>query len=107
MAVNTYRARRRVKIAPDRWREPGELVPEAHTWYRVDSMLHTGMLSADPDVPEAEFRAAVQRYAPELAERIYSLSGVDGTALLGAHNTPRPARTAPAKSGPKRGAKAD
>jgi len=96
--VDTYRARRRVKIGADLWRDPPELVPEAHTWYRRDSIEHTGMIEAAKDVDEQEFRDAVERYCPELADTIYSLTGLNGTDLVGPHKTPRGApKKAPAK----------
>lgn len=85
--VTTYAARRRLKIAPG-WREPGELVPEAHTWMRRDDWLHTGYLQA-VTVSEADFRAAVAQYAPDSAETILERSGVDeGVHLIGPQNSP-------------------
>ena len=85
--IATYAARRRIKIDPKRWREPGELVPEAHTWFRVDSYLHTGWLS-QVRVEQAELRAAVETFCPTLGAQIYQLTGLDGTALTGAHRSP-------------------
>jgi len=104
--VDTYRARRRVKMAPDTWRDPPALVPEAHTWYRRESIEHTGVIEAAKDVDEAEFRAAVEQYCPELADRIYELTGMDGTPLTGSHKTPRPkpAGVQPVKSTAKKAA---
>jgi len=99
--VDTYRARRRVKIGPELWREPGELVPEAHTWYRRESIEHTGMIVAAKDVPEDEFRAAIAQHCPELAAQIYELTGLDGTALTGAQGTPIAKPPAPAKPAAK------
>lgn len=86
--VHTYRARRRPEITPGNYREPGELVPEAHTWRLVLSLLHTGMLT-EADVPVDEFRTAVDTFCPELAERIYFLTGLeDGVVLQGLQNSP-------------------
>jgi len=87
--VNTYRARRRIKVAPDRWREPGELLPEAHLIFRMESLLHTGQIVEAKDVPDEEFRAAVQRFCPEQAEQIFDRVGLTGASLRGPRSTPR------------------
>jgi hypothetical protein len=104
--VDTYRARRLVKLAPDVWRYPPDLVPEAHTWYRRESIEHSGLIEEAKDVDEAEFRAAVEQYCPDLAETIYSLTGLDGTELVGPHKTPRaaPAKKTAAKKAPAKAA---
>lgn len=60
MAV-TYRARRRIKLSPTEWREPGELVPEAHTWFRPESLEHTGFLQA-VEVDDDELEQALGEY---------------------------------------------
>jgi hypothetical protein len=90
--VSTYRAGRRIRLEPDRWREPGELVPEAHTWFRLDSYLHTGWLVA-VDVEETDLRAAVARFCPDLAATVLTNTGLDGARLHGPSQTPRHRRT--------------
>ena len=98
--VATYRARRRLQMSSDTWREPGELVPEAHTWFRLDSYLHTGHI-VEAEVDEAEFRQAVREYCPQLAERVLDLAGLAGAQLEGPRKTPRKRaarRRVPAKS---------
>ncbi len=67
--VSTFAAGRRLKLGPTGWREPGELVPEAHTWPRIDSYLHTGYLKT-VQVEETELRAAVAAFCPELEHQI-------------------------------------
>lgn len=72
--IKTYRARRPQTIgASDR--NPGELVPEAHTWFRVDSHVHTGYLTEE-FISEEEFVVAVQKYCPELTEQLSDITGV-------------------------------
>jgi hypothetical protein len=86
--VKTYVARRRLKMGADLWREPGELVPEAHTWMRIESYLNSGYVRPT-EISEDDFRAAVASYCPEESARILELAGV--TALLtGPRSTPRP-----------------
>lgn len=72
--VKTYRARRPQTMGNE-IRQPGELVPEACTWFRVDSHVHTGYLT-EVDIPESEFIEAVQQYCPEMAEQISGITGV-------------------------------
>lgn len=86
--VDTYQARRRLKMAPDVWREPGELVPEAHTYFRLDSWLHTGYL-IEVEVSEKDFRAAVKKFCPDLAKEIDLKAGLaPDVRLTGPHKTP-------------------
>lgn len=87
--VDTYRARRRLKVTPEHWREPGELLPEAHLIFRLDSLLHTGMITEAKGIEDQEFQEAVQRYCPEQAEQIFDLVGLTGAGLTGPRNTPR------------------
>jgi hypothetical protein len=70
--VNTYRAQRYLKINGER-RAPGELVPEAHTWFRVGNSEHTGFIKNE-QVSESEFDEAVQKYCPDLADRLEGLA---------------------------------
>lgn len=113
--IHTYRARRRLQMQPGVWREPldadgpGDLVPEAHTWFRVDSWLHTGYLE-EADVTEDEFRDAVAEFCPDIEDRVLELAGVTA-ALEGTHKTPRPlevtvTKRAPAKKAPAKKAPA-
>lgn len=66
--TQTYQARYRLRIG-ESWREPGELVPEAVTWFRVDSLVHHGRL-IKVDVADDTLAAAVARYCPDLADEI-------------------------------------
>lgn len=88
--VATYRARRRIKLSPTSWREPGELVPEAHTWFRVESWAHTGWLE-EVDVDEDELEAALgERLDADTAAKVRSQLGLDGTPVTTARGA-RPA----------------
>ena len=66
--VRTYEAGRILTIG-DSYRQPGELVPEAVTWFRLMNIVHMGYLKS-VEVSIADFNAAVQKYCPELAEEI-------------------------------------
>lgn len=61
-----FRVRKPIKVDFD-WREPGELVPEAISWFRVEHLVHGGFIVSD-EVPEDELKDALS-YCPELAER--------------------------------------
>lgn len=78
--VATFTAGRRLEIG-DSWREPGEPVPEAHTWFRRDDWLHTGYIN-ETDLSAEDFRATVEQYAPDLAEEILFKAGVDDDVVL-------------------------
>lgn len=105
MSVATYRARRRIRLTPDRWREPGELVPEAHLWFRVDSWAHTGWLE-EFEADEADLEAAIKQFLKgEDADRVRSLTGLDGTPVTG-RGGPRPGYTPARKTGDEIKAKA-
>lgn len=69
--IQTYRAKRPLKMGLTT-RNPGELVPEASTWLRVDNSVHSGFL-AEVYIPEEEFAEAVNKYCPELAEKLESI----------------------------------
>lgn len=70
--VNTYRAQRILTINGEK-RAPGELVPEAHTWLRVGNIEHTGYIKNE-QVSEKDFDEAVQKYCPDLADRLEGLA---------------------------------
>lgn len=86
--VKTYKVRRRLQMQPGVWREAGELVPEAHTWWRVDSWEHTGQIEL-VDVDEAELRAAIDKFCSDQGEKIRELTGLGDAVLLGDRKTPR------------------
>lgn len=73
--VNSYRVRRIVKIG-DEQRFEGDLCPEAHTWFRVDHLVHAGFLTLEP-MDDEEFAAGVADHCPELAGRLQDITGVD------------------------------
>jgi hypothetical protein len=73
--IDTYRVRRRCLVA-DRWREYGELVPEAHTWRLVESEVATGSIERTR-VSGQEFSDAIERFCPELADELHALFGVE------------------------------
>lgn len=104
--VDTYRVVRRCRVG-DGFRENGELIPEAHTWFAVEHYLHTGELEEAPDVDETEFVAAVDTFCPELAADILARLGIDPPAQLGSntHASPRSAPllppAMPARANPK------
>lgn len=68
MVKTTYRCRRPIDIGLSK-RMPGELVPEAETWYLVDHQIHVGNL-VEAIVEWDEYTEAVQKFCPELAERL-------------------------------------
>lgn len=72
--VKTYQAKRRLRIG-ETFREPGNLVPEAHTWRLIDSLLHSGHLR-EVEVDESAFRAAVAEACPELEADVLRAAGV-------------------------------
>lgn len=85
--VKTYAAGRRLQIG-DGWREPGELAPEAHDWFRVDDWTHAGYIK-ETEVSEAAFRAALKKYKVANAGHILDLVGLtDGVTLEGPRGTP-------------------
>lgn len=63
-------------------RQPGALVPEAATWFRVDSHVHTGYLD-EVWVTEREYVEAVQHYCPDLTHQLAELVGIDERKLTG------------------------
>lgn len=99
MTVKSYKARRRLQMAPGVWREPGELVPEAYTWWRLESWVHTGNLE-EVEIEEDELRAAIEQFCPEQGEKIRELAGLSEAVLEGPRNAPRIVATK-RKPGPK------
>lgn len=73
--IESYQARRPLKMGADK-RMPGELVPEAHTWLRVEHHVHCGNMTKVP-LDEQQFQEAVQKYSPDLAEMLQIITGVD------------------------------
>ena len=71
----TYRARR-TQLIGTAHRFPGELVPEAITWFRVESNVGSGYLD-EVEVPGAELMAALAKYCPEIAPK-YGLKIPEG-----------------------------
>lgn len=69
--IATYRARYRLKIGTG-YREPGELVPEAHTWLRPMSFVHMGRL-LPVEVDEVDFRFAVHTLCRDSTEAILAV----------------------------------
>jgi hypothetical protein len=75
MSVETYRVRRgRLRIG-DGLRTPGDLVPEAHTWWRREAYVRQGLLEK-VEVDDGELMAAVEQYMPdsELASALKSVA---------------------------------
>ena len=84
--VATYRVARRAEYNGV-WREDG-LIPEAHDFYLIDNLVHTGFLE-EVDVPEEEFRAAVAKLPEDQQENILIRAGLHPDyVLLGARRTP-------------------
>lgn len=85
--VKTFRARYDLNMGTS-YRENGQLVPEAHAWYRMESWLHTGHI-IEAEVSEEDFRAAIAQFCPELEDEILELAGVaEGVELKGPHAIP-------------------
>lgn len=72
--MRSYEARRRLLIGTT-YREPGEPVPEAHTWRLVESLVRAGEM-VEVDTTLKDLSAAVQKYCPEQADAIYAQLGV-------------------------------
>lgn len=89
VVVDTFRVVRRQDMGGS-FREHGELLPEAHLYFAAAHWVHTGGVEEAKDVPEAEFRAAVEKYCPDKAEEIYERVGlVDDVYLEGDGHSPR------------------
>lgn len=73
--VSTYRAGRILDIGEGK-RQPGELVPEAVTWFRLENLVNLGYLQST-EVSVETFAEAVQKYCPELTDQIGNLVHVD------------------------------
>jgi hypothetical protein len=69
MVHSTFQARRALKIG-DSVRQPGQLVPEAQTWFRVDHLVHSGQLTRVV-VEDEQFDQAVEEFCPDLIEVLY------------------------------------
>lgn len=106
--VDTYRARRRIQMAPGVFREPDDLLPEAAAWVRVDAYVHGGFITK-AEVTEAEFNAAVKKFCPEQSDWLTDLADLNQHVnLYGPHNSPRglialdkPAQVKPVPAKPK------
>lgn len=68
MVYTTYRARKPMDIG-DTKRQPGELVPEAQTWFRVQHLVHSGHLVPEV-VEDDDFEKAVRQFCPELSDQL-------------------------------------
>ncbi len=75
--ITTYRARRRQKIGPKRWREPGELLPELHLARMAHSSLVTGYATEVQIEPE-KFVEEVKALDvdADVQERVFGLLGL-------------------------------
>lgn len=69
MVHSTFQARRALKIGLG-VRQPGQLVPEAQTWFRVDHLVHSGQLTRVV-VEDEQFDQAVEEFCPDLIEVLY------------------------------------
>lgn len=65
----TYRVRWGSLYIGTEYRYAGELVPEIETWFAPDSFIGSGQCES-VEVSDGEFREAVNRYCPELAEQL-------------------------------------
>lgn len=73
--IESFRARKPMRIGLEQ-RQPGQLVPEAHTFNLVESLIHGGFLVRQ-NVQEDEFRGAVEKFCPEMAIELSSITGVE------------------------------
>lgn len=104
--VKTYAARRRIKIGTEFRDGPARtsmtptvdhLVPEAHLWFRQESLVHTGML-AEVEVPIEDLFAAFELRSIPSADCLAILARLglkNGVETLGAHHSPRTAPSRP------------
>lgn len=96
--VTTYVARRRLKMAPGVFRNPapkgrpveeGQLVPEAHLWFREESYLHTGELREVEVTPKQLQEAMDEFEVPADKQKLIRTRVGLGTARVrGAHRSP-------------------
>lgn len=73
--IDTYKIRRPSLIG-HHIRGIGELVPEAHLWRLVDTLVRYGRL-LKVSVTEAEFMAAVDKFCPDEADVVYDAVGLE------------------------------
>jgi hypothetical protein len=66
--VQTYEAKRRLKVLPTLWIEPDTLIPQAVLWPRHEAFLHSGHMKEVHVTPE-QFEAAMDAAEPPLSER--------------------------------------
>lgn len=90
MKVKAYRARYRLEVGPGDWREPGDDVPEAFLWFRMESFLHTGRI-VEVWLTEAEFMATLALHDISEENRLLILERAglaDGVSRGGPHLSP-------------------
>lgn len=86
--TQTFLARKPLKIGYE-IRQPGELVPEASTWYRVDSLVHSGFL-VRVERSDEEILAALRKHKVD-AEVAHQVVERDRKRDFPVDATPRPA----------------
>jgi hypothetical protein len=98
MTFTSYTARYRLDIGEE-MREPGEPVPEAIIWFRMESYLHTGRIVEAP-VSEDELRASITKFCPAEEKAILAKHGLKPLAEPAAKPVAKkaPAKKAPAKA---------
>lgn len=75
--ITTYRAKRRQKVGPGAWRQPGDLLPELHVARTAYSSLVTGF-AAEVQITAEEFVREVRDLdlEPELEARVLDSVGL-------------------------------
>lgn len=68
MVYATYRARKPMDIGLNK-RMPGDLVPEAASWFRPQHLVHSGHLVPEV-VEDGVFATAVRKFCPDLVETL-------------------------------------
>lgn len=98
--IKVLAARRRIKIGdefidgPKKLTDPvtvEHLVPQAHLWYRNESLLHTGWLQ-EVEVPVEDLFASFELRKLDSAtclQILHNLGLKDQVELMGPHKTPR------------------
>jgi hypothetical protein len=94
----SYRAQHRLDMG-SRWREIGQLCPEAVLLFRMEAYLHSGWI-VEAQLSEAELRDAIAQYCPEQEAAVlarYDLQPAEPAPPEPDPPPKPPARKAPAK----------
>lgn len=66
--MKSFIVRKRILVG-DKWREPGEPVPEAAQWFRYEHLVHAGFI-VETEVSDEAYKAEVLEYSPQEARQL-------------------------------------